>query len=161
MIIGSWRIGSLEAVAIESADRSGEDEVTLSKKRVQRVDPEMATLLTLRVPRSALVWRVRIVGRGISHLSVVLVHHSTAGGSTVLAGDLVVGGLVSDRRELRTDTAAVGRWLTVRWVRGVGSFNLVGLDSLSGSALTLLDGLTLSIFFLLASFPFLADFLEF
>lgn len=159
MIIGSWRMGSLEAVAIESADRSGEDD--LVEKEVQRVDPEeVATLLTLRVHWSALVWRVRVVGR-VRHLSIVLVHHSTAGGSTILTGDLAVCGLVSDRRELRTNTTAVGRWLPVGWVRGVGGFDLVGLNSLSGSALTLLNGLALSLFFLLASFPLLANFLEF
>jgi hypothetical protein len=35
------------------------------------------------------------------------------------------------------------------------------LDGLGGGALTLLDGLALSFFFLLASLPFLTDFLEF
>jgi hypothetical protein len=103
---------------------------------------------------------MRIVGR-ISHLSVVLIHHSTSGRSTILAGDLAVCRLVSDRWELRTDTTAVGGWLAVGWVRGVGGFDLVGLDSLGGSAFTLLNGLTLGLFFLLASFPLLADFLEF
>lgn len=119
----------------------------------------VAALLTLRVHRSALVGRVRIVGR-VGHLSIVLVDHSTTRRATIRPRDLAVGGLVSDGGKLRANTTTVGRWLAVRRVGGVGSFNLVGLDGLSGGTLTLLDSLTLSLFFLLAGFPFLADFLE-
>ena len=114
----------------------------------------------MRVHRTALVGRVRVVGR-VGHLCIVLVDHATARRTTVLAGDLAICGLVSDRRELRADSTGVGRRLSMRWVRGVGRLNLVGLGSLSGSTLTLLNSLALSLFLLLASLPFLADFLEF
>lgn len=121
---------------------------------------KVATLLTLRVHRSALIGRVRVVGR-IGHLVVVLVDHPTARGSTILAGDLAIRRLVSDWRELRADTASIRRGLSVGLVRGVGSFDLAGLGSLSSSTFTLLDGLALSLFLLLTSLPFLTDFLEF
>lgn len=78
-----------------------------------------------------------------------------------MARDLAVRRLVSDGRELRTDTTAIGRWLSMGRVRRVGSLDLVGLGSLGGSALALLNGLALSLLFLLASLPFLADLLEF
>jgi hypothetical protein len=78
-----------------------------------------------------------------------------------LARNLAIRRLVSDGRELRTDTTAIGRWLSMGGVRRVGSLDLVGLGSLGGSALTLLDGLALSLLFLLASLPFLANLLEF
>lgn len=162
MIIGSWRMWSLEAVAnFESADKSGEDDLVeremegFSRGSILKV----TALLTLRVHRSALVWRVWVVGR-VGHLSIVLVDHPSARGTAVWARDLAVGGLISDRRKLGTNTTAVGRWLSMRRVGGVGSFDLVGLDGLSGGTLTLLDSLALSLFFLLAGFPFLADFLE-
>lgn len=93
-------------------------------------------------------------------MAVVLVDHATGGG-TVLAGDLAVGSLVTDGRELRTNTAGVGGRLTLRRVRGARGLDLVGLRGLGGSTLTLLGSLALSLFLLLASLPFLADLLEF
>ena len=93
-------------------------------------------------------------------MSIVLVDHPSARGTAIRARDLTVGRLVTDGRKLGTNTTAVGRWLSVRRVGGIGSFDLVGLDGLSGGTLTLLDSLALGLFFLLASFPFLANFLE-
>lgn len=143
---------------------TGRARMTLSKEKSRESilvwRKKAATLLTLRVHRSALVGRVRVVGR-VGHLCIVLIDHSTARRTTVLAGDLAIRGLVSDRRELRADSTGVSRWLAVGWVRRIGRFDLVGLGSLSGSTLTLLNSLTLSLFLLLASLPFLADFLEF
>lgn len=156
MIIGNWRMGSLEAVAnFESADRSGEDDLVERSDSLQRVHPVVAALLTLRVPRSprsVLVGRVRVVG-GIHLLSIALVNRST-----------IFSGLVSDRRRTSdrrklTNTTTVGRLLVLR---GVGSINLVvGLDSLSGGTLALFVTLAPSLLLLLASFPFLTNFLEF
>lgn len=91
----------------------------------------------------------------------ILVDHATTRRGAVLAWDLAVRRLVSDGRELRTDTATIGRWLSMGGIRRIGSLDLVGLGSLSGSALTLLNGLALSFLFLLAGLPFLADLLEF
>lgn len=117
-------------------------------------------LLTLLVHRTALVRGVRVVGR-VAHLSVALVDHAAAG-RTVLAGHLAVGSLVADRRQLRANTASVGRRLTsLRWVGGTRSLDLVGLGSLGGSTLTLLGSLALGLLLLLPGFPFLANFLEF
>lgn len=94
-------------------------------------------------------------------MSVALVDHATARG-TVLTGHLAVGRLISNRRQLRPDTAGVGGRLSTLGIRRVGSVDLVGLSSLSGSgALALLSGLALSLFLLLASLPLLPNFLEF
>jgi hypothetical protein len=103
---------------------------------------------------------VRVVW-GVGHLPIVLVDHATARRTTVLAGDLAIRGLISNRRELRADSTCIGRWLSVGRVRRVGRFNLIGLGSLSSSTLTLLNSLALSLFLLLAGLPFLTDFLEF
>jgi hypothetical protein len=103
---------------------------------------------------------VRVVGR-VGHLCIVLVDHATARGTTILAGGLAIRRLIADRRELRADSTGVGRWLSVGRVRGVWRLDLVGLCGLSGRTLTLLNSLALGLFLLLASLPFLADFLEF
>lgn len=107
------------------------------------------------------VRRVRVVWR-IGHLSVALINHATAR-SSVLTRHLAVSGLIPDRGQLRTDTARVGGRLTgLRRIARARSINLVGLRSLSSSStFTLLGGLALSLFLLLASLPLFANFLEF
>lgn len=120
----------------------------------------LLALLTLLVHRTALVRRVRVVGR-VTHLSIALVDHATAR-RTILTRDLAIGSLVADRRELRTNTTAVGRGLSrLRRVGGTRGLDLVGLGSLGSGTLTLLRSFTLGFFLLLASLPFFANFLEF
>lgn len=115
-------------------------------------------LLTLLVDGSGLVWRVRVVGvRRVPHLSVALINHSTTR-STILARDLAIRGLISDRGELRADTT-VSRRLTLGGV-GAGAIDLASL-CLSSHTLTVLGSLARSFFFLLASLPFFANLLEF
>jgi hypothetical protein len=117
-------------------------------------------LLTLLVHRTALVRGVRVVGR-VPHLSVALVDHATAR-TTVLVGDLTVGRLVADGRQLRANAAGVsGGLTTLRGVRRSGGIDLTGLGSLGSSSLTLFSSLTLRLFLLLAGLPFLANLLEF
>lgn len=102
---------------------------------------------------------VRVVWR-IGHLTITLIHHAT--GTAVLPGNLAVGRLVANWRQLRADTASVGRRLSLRRIGRTGSINLVRLSSLSGgSTFTLLSSFTLGFFLLLSSFPFLADFFKF
>lgn len=105
---------------------------------------------------------VRIVGR-VSHLAIALVYHTTC--CAISAMHLAVSGLVPDRGKLRTDTARISRGLTSSSLRGIrctGGFHLVCLGSLgSSSTLTLFSSFALSLFLLLAGFPFLSDFLEF
>lgn len=116
-------------------------------------------LLTLLVHGTALVGGVRVVGR-VAHLSVALVDHATARGA-VLAGNLAIGSLIADRRQLRPDTASIGGGLALGGVGGARSVDLGGLRRLGSSTLTLLGGLALSVFLLLSGLPFLANLLEF
>lgn len=91
----------------------------------------------------------------------ILVDHTTA---TVSAVYLAISGLVPDRRELRTNTAGVGRGLgsTLCRVWCSRCFDLVGLGGLSGSStLTFFSSLALGLFLLLAGLPFFADLFEF
>lgn len=115
-------------------------------------------LLTLLIDGSALVWRMR-VGRRVAHLAIALVDHSTTR-STILTRYLAFRGLVPNGRKLRANTTTVRWWLSLGGVRGARAIDLVGLR-LSSHALTVFGSLALSFFFLLASLPFLANFLEF
>lgn len=116
-------------------------------------------LLTLLVHGTALVRGVRVIGR-VPHLSVALVDHATAR-TTVLVGDLTVGRLVADGRQLRANAAGVsGGLTTLRGVRRSGGIDLTGLGSLGSSSLTLFSSLSLRLFLLLAGLPFLANLLE-
>jgi hypothetical protein len=117
-------------------------------------------LLTLLVHLVVLgVRRVRVVA---VHLTVTLrIDHAAGATRSVLAGDLVLGCLVADRRQLGSDTAGVARWLTgLRRVSRRTTLDLAGLGLGSSLTLTLFDGLALVLFLLLARLPFLADFLE-
>jgi hypothetical protein len=79
-----------------------------------------------------------------------------------LVGNLAIGRLVADRRQLRANAASVSRRLTtLRRVRRAGGIDLAGLGSLGSSSLTLFSSFTLRLFLLLAGLPFLADLLEF
>lgn len=116
-------------------------------------------LLTLLVHGTALVRGVRVVGR-VPHLSVALVNHTTAR-AAVLVGNLAIGRLVADGRQLRANAAGVsGRLATLRGVRGSGGIDLTSLGGLGSSSLTFFSSLALRLFLLLAGLPFLADLLE-
>lgn len=116
-------------------------------------------LLTLLVHGTALVRGVRVVGR-VPHLSVALVNHTTAR-ATVLVGNLAVGRLIADGRQLRANAAGVsGRLATLRGVRRSGGIDLTSLGGLGSSTLTFFSSLALRLFLLLAGLPFLANLLE-
>lgn len=100
------------------------------------------------------------VVRRVAHLSVALVDQATTR-AAILTRDLAVRRLVTDGRQLRANTTTVGGGLCSLGVgRTTGGIDMAGL-CLGGSTLTLLGSLALCIFLLLASLPFLANFLEF
>lgn len=93
-------------------------------------------------------------------MSVALVDEATTR-AAILTRDLAVRRLVTNGRQLRANTTTVGRGLCSLGVgRTTGGVDMAGL-CLGGSTLTLLGSLALCIFLLLASLPFLANFLEF
>jgi hypothetical protein len=78
-----------------------------------------------------------------------------------LVGNLAVGRLIADGRQLRANAAGVsGRLATLRGVRRSGGIDLTSLGGLGSSTLTFFSSLALRLFLLLAGLPFLANLLE-